>query len=201
MPYKSQQLLSPPSVVACSLKDKNSRFQAIIMTREENFKEEVDSLILGCEISSLPHGKTCQVVNCLMCFGTGLSAFCFNKTMKEILNLLGSDHVHSEIIFFLNLVTPQLWNPICLEDMLVEFRILKYEMKSLYVNLASKPVQTTFANAHWKLNVSSRSSPSLDRSSSNMWYILPWISLKSFGRWHPRGPYSWMTWLPVLSWM
>ena len=27
--------------------------------------------------------KTCQVVNCLMCFGVGLSTFCLQKKKKE----------------------------------------------------------------------------------------------------------------------
>jgi hypothetical protein len=43
----------------------------IMVERNPNLKEEVGSLIPGCEISSLPDGKICQVVNCLMCFGVG----------------------------------------------------------------------------------------------------------------------------------
>ena len=42
----------------------------------------------GCEISSLLDGKTCQVVNCLLCFGAGLSAFCLKKKKKKRKQLL-----------------------------------------------------------------------------------------------------------------
>jgi hypothetical protein len=34
------------------------------------------------EISSVLDGKSCQVVNCLMCFDVGMLAFCF-KTNKD----------------------------------------------------------------------------------------------------------------------
>jgi hypothetical protein len=41
--------------------------------------EEVGGLNPGCEISYLPDKKTCKVVNCLLCFGVGMSAFCPQK--------------------------------------------------------------------------------------------------------------------------
>jgi hypothetical protein len=37
----------------------------------------------GCEISSLLDRKNCHVVNCLLCFGTGMSAFCLEKEKKR----------------------------------------------------------------------------------------------------------------------
>src|ERR1700737_1792034 len=48
-----------------------------------NLKEEVGGSNPGCEISSLFDGKTCQVVNCLLCFGAGLSAFCLKIKNKN----------------------------------------------------------------------------------------------------------------------
>ena len=45
-------------------------------------KEEVGSLILGYEIPSLPDEKTCQMVNCILCFGTGMLAFYLKKNKK-----------------------------------------------------------------------------------------------------------------------
>ena len=44
-----------------------------------NLKEEVGGLIPDCEISSLVDKKNCQVVNCLLYFGVGMSAFCLKK--------------------------------------------------------------------------------------------------------------------------
>jgi hypothetical protein len=54
-----------------------------------NLKEEVGGSNPGCEISSLLDGKNCQAVNCLSCFGAGMSAFCLEKGKekeKEVLH-------------------------------------------------------------------------------------------------------------------
>ena len=56
-----------------------------------NLKEEVGDSIPGCEISSLLDTKTCQVVNYLMYFGVGMSAFCLKKKEKE--EEVGLNHV------------------------------------------------------------------------------------------------------------
>jgi hypothetical protein len=51
----------------------------MMVERYPNLKEEVGGLVPGCEISSTEQ-KTCQAVNCLLlCFDTGMSAFCLNK--------------------------------------------------------------------------------------------------------------------------
>ena len=55
----------------------------MMVERCPNLKEEVSDSIPGCEISSLLDKKTCQVVNCLMCFGIGMSAFCLIKKRKR----------------------------------------------------------------------------------------------------------------------
>ena len=47
----------------------------VMVERYPNLKEEVGGSILGCEISSLLDRITCQVVDCTLCFGVGLSAF------------------------------------------------------------------------------------------------------------------------------
>ena len=44
-----------------------------------NLKEEVGSLIPGCEISSLLEIFFCQFVDWLMRFGVGLTASCLKK--------------------------------------------------------------------------------------------------------------------------
>ena len=51
----------------------------MMVKRYPNLKEEVGSSIPGYEISSLLDKKTCHVVNCLLCFGVGLSAFSLKK--------------------------------------------------------------------------------------------------------------------------
>jgi hypothetical protein len=56
----------------------------MMVKRYPNLKEEVGSSIPGYEISSLLENKTCQVVNCLLCFGVGLSAFCLKKKRKVV---------------------------------------------------------------------------------------------------------------------
>jgi hypothetical protein len=48
-----------------------------------NLKEEVGNLNLSYEISSLLDGKTSQVINCLLCFGASMSAFCLTKKQKK----------------------------------------------------------------------------------------------------------------------
>jgi hypothetical protein len=50
-----------------------------------NRKEEVGSSIPDSEIFSLLDWKTCQVVKCLLFFGTSMFAFCLKK--KESINL------------------------------------------------------------------------------------------------------------------
>ena len=50
--------------------------------RYPNLKVEFGGLIPGCEISSLLD-KPCQVVNCLLCFGIGMSAFCLQKKLNN----------------------------------------------------------------------------------------------------------------------
>ena len=59
----------------------------IMMERYPNLKEEVGGSIPGYEISSLLDRKTCQVVNCLLCFGIGIgmSAFCLKKNFKKLM--------------------------------------------------------------------------------------------------------------------
>ena len=58
---------------------------------------------------------------------------------------------------FFNSLTLQFWSLICVKGMLVGFRILKYEIKSLSINLISNHLETTFVNANWNSNTSSRS--------------------------------------------
>jgi len=55
----------------------------MMVERYPNLKEKIDSSILGCEISSLLKRKTCQVVNYLLCFGAGPSAFSLKKKEKK----------------------------------------------------------------------------------------------------------------------
>jgi hypothetical protein len=55
----------------------------MMMERYPNLKEEVGSSIPDYEISSLLDKKTYQVVNCLMCFDVGLSAFSKKIYKKE----------------------------------------------------------------------------------------------------------------------
>ena len=50
-----------------------------MVERYPNIKEEVGGLIPGCDISSLLDIKTCEVINCLLCFGARMSAFCLKK--------------------------------------------------------------------------------------------------------------------------
>ena len=52
-----------------------------------NLEEEVGGSIIGCEISSLPNIEIYHVVNCLMCFGVCLSAFCLQKK-KNLVKLV-----------------------------------------------------------------------------------------------------------------
>ena len=47
-----------------------------------NLKEAVGGSIPGCEISYLLD-RIRQVVNCLMCFGVGLSIFCVEEEEEE----------------------------------------------------------------------------------------------------------------------
>jgi hypothetical protein len=54
-----------------------------MMERYLNLKEEVGGLNPGCEISSLLDIKTCQVVNCLMCFGVGMPTFYLKKKEEK----------------------------------------------------------------------------------------------------------------------
>jgi hypothetical protein len=55
----------------------------MMVERYPNLKEEVGGSIPRCEISSLLDGKTCQVINCLLCFGASMSGFCLKKKKKE----------------------------------------------------------------------------------------------------------------------
>ena len=61
----------------------------MVVERDSNLKEEVGSSIPGNEISSLLDITSYKVVNCLMCFGIGLSAFCLKK--KNILQIFYID--------------------------------------------------------------------------------------------------------------
>jgi hypothetical protein len=54
----------------------------MMVERYPNLKEEVGGSIPDCEIPELLDKETCKVVNCLMCFGVGLSAF-YLKNQKE----------------------------------------------------------------------------------------------------------------------
>jgi hypothetical protein len=58
----------------------------MMVERYPNLKEEVGGSNPGYENSSLPDEKTCQVINCLMCFGVGMSAICLKK-IKKLKNL------------------------------------------------------------------------------------------------------------------
>ena len=54
------------------------------MNREDcGSKEEVGGLIPGCEISSRLDRILVHVVDCLMYFGVGMSAFCLQKKEKN----------------------------------------------------------------------------------------------------------------------
>ena len=53
----------------------------MMVERYPNPKEEVGGSIPGCEIS------TCQVANCLVCFGASLSVLCLKKNEKKKLSL------------------------------------------------------------------------------------------------------------------
>ena len=53
------------------------------MARSKWTTIDIRKHILGYEISPLLDNKTCKVVNCLRCFGTGMSAFRFPKKGKE----------------------------------------------------------------------------------------------------------------------
>ena len=55
----------------------------MMVKRYPNLKEEVGGSIPGCEISSLLDRIAGQVVNCLMCFGASVSAFCLKRKKKE----------------------------------------------------------------------------------------------------------------------
>ena len=61
-----------------------------MVERYPNLKEEVVGSIPDHEISSLLDRETCQVVNCHLCFGVGMSAFCLdiNYTYIQCLNTL-----------------------------------------------------------------------------------------------------------------
>ena len=54
-----------------------------MVERYLSLKEEAGSSNPECEISSLLDIKTYQVVNCLMCFDSGLSALYLPKKKKE----------------------------------------------------------------------------------------------------------------------
>ena len=54
-----------------------------MVERFPNLKEEGDGSIPGYEIFSLLDRKPCQVVNCLLCFGPGLSTFCLKEKEKQ----------------------------------------------------------------------------------------------------------------------
>jgi hypothetical protein len=51
----------------------------MMMERCPNLKEEVGGSIPDYEISSPLDIKTCQMVNCLMCFGASMLAFYLKK--------------------------------------------------------------------------------------------------------------------------
>ena len=51
--------------------------------RYPNIKEEVGSSVPGYKNLLSTWRKTCHVVNCLLCFDVGLSAFCLKKRKKE----------------------------------------------------------------------------------------------------------------------
>jgi hypothetical protein len=55
----------------------------MMVERYPNLKEEVGGSIPDYDISSLLDIKTCQVVNCLLCFGAGLLVFYLKKKRKE----------------------------------------------------------------------------------------------------------------------
>jgi hypothetical protein len=55
----------------------------MVVERYPNFKEEVGSSIPGFETSSLPEEKTCQVVNCVMCFDPDMSTICPTPKTKN----------------------------------------------------------------------------------------------------------------------
>jgi hypothetical protein len=50
-----------------------------MMEKLPNLKEKVGGSIPDCEVSSLLDPTTCQVVNCLMRFGVGMSTFSLKK--------------------------------------------------------------------------------------------------------------------------
>ena len=51
----------------------------VMVERYPNLEEEVGGSIPGCENPLSAWRKTCQVVNCLLCFDVGMSAFCLSK--------------------------------------------------------------------------------------------------------------------------
>ena len=55
----------------------------MMVERYPNLNEEVGNSISGCEISSLLEKKTCQVINCLLCFGVDLLAICLKKEKEK----------------------------------------------------------------------------------------------------------------------
>ena len=55
----------------------------MMVERYPNLKDEVGGSIPGCEISSLLDKKTCQVVNCLLCFGVGMSTIYLTNKIKH----------------------------------------------------------------------------------------------------------------------
>ena len=56
----------------------------MMVERYPNLKEEVSGSIFDCKISSLLDINTCEVVNCLMCFGVGLLAFYLKKEKDNL---------------------------------------------------------------------------------------------------------------------
>ena len=55
-----------------------------MVERYPNIKKEVGGLFPGYDISSLLDIKTCEVINCILCFGARMSAFCLkNKQIKK----------------------------------------------------------------------------------------------------------------------
>lgn len=55
----------------------------MMVERYQYLKEEIGGPIPSCEISSLLWRRICEVVNCLLCFSTGLLAFCLIILFKK----------------------------------------------------------------------------------------------------------------------
>ena len=63
----------------------------MMVERYPNLKEEFGGSNPGCEISFLLDRKTCHEINCLLCFGVGMSAFFVTK--QASLSLGNKTHI------------------------------------------------------------------------------------------------------------